>query len=49
MGILILVKSDSVTVPLLGTEHNDTDQFFWKDQIIGDHDKHGAGPSGRAV
>jgi hypothetical protein len=50
MGIVILVNSRlCYLTSVLGTEHNHTDQFFWKDQIIGDHDKYDASPSGHTV
>jgi len=41
VGILILcyIRFHYLT-SVLATEHNHTDQFFWKDQIIGDHDKY---------
>jgi len=41
VGILILcyVRFHYLT-SVLATEHNHTDQFSWKEQIIGDHDKY---------
>jgi len=38
VGILPVTSRLHYLTSVLATEHNHTDQFFWKGQIIGDHD-----------